>query len=125
VWRPQLIARPLVAVGLRISPEECTREMSAALPECFRAGRQRLTTNVTLLNADGLPVRDRDAWPVDVEISQAFKVRRRLEAFAEGLGWLYEPRAPKKTSPDLKRADRQNMNAGQADRSFFSAGRSR
>jgi hypothetical protein len=72
------------------------------LPERFRAGRDRLTTTVTLLNADGLPGRDRDARPVNVEISHAFKVRRRLEAFAEGPGWLYEPRAPKQTSPDLK-----------------------
>jgi hypothetical protein len=50
--------------------------MSADVPEGFRPGRYRLTTTVTLINAEGLPVRDRNAWPVNVKISRTFKVRR-------------------------------------------------
>jgi hypothetical protein len=59
VWWPQHIARAFVAVGLPISPGERTREMSAEVPDGFRPGRYRLATTVTLINADGLPLRDR------------------------------------------------------------------
>jgi hypothetical protein len=69
VWPPQHIARTFVAVGLPISLVERTPEMSAAVPERFRAGRYRLTMTVTLLNADALLVRDPDVRPINVKIS--------------------------------------------------------
>jgi hypothetical protein len=50
--------------------------MFAEVPQGFRAGRYRLTTTVTLINAHGLPMRDRDGWPVNVQISHPFKVRQ-------------------------------------------------
>jgi hypothetical protein len=75
VWRPRPIDQAFAAVGLPISPGQRTREMFAEVPAGFRPGRYRLTTTVTLINADGLPVRGRDTWPVNIKISRSFDVR--------------------------------------------------
>ena len=76
MWRPQHIDQAFVAVGLPLSAAERTREMSAEVPEGFCPARYRLAGTVTLVNSDGLPVRGLDDWPVNVKISQTFKVRR-------------------------------------------------
>jgi hypothetical protein len=73
-WRPQHFDAAFVAVGFALEPGESGRELSATVPEHFRAGRYRLTTDVTLLQDDGSPVRDGNGWPLNYRISQRFKV---------------------------------------------------
>jgi hypothetical protein len=76
VWRQQRLDQAFVAIGMPVEPGQRSREMSADVPEGFRPGRYRLTVTVTLLNAEGLPLRGRDDWPVHVKISQTFKITR-------------------------------------------------
>jgi hypothetical protein len=73
-WRPARFEAWFVAVGFALEPGGHGSEHSATVPEHFRPGRYRLTTDVTLLHDDGTPVRDGNGWPLNYRISQRFKV---------------------------------------------------
>ena len=75
VWRRLHISQAFAAWGQRVLPGTRTRAMSAHVPRDFRPGRYRLTTSLTVLDADGSPVR-RHGRPVNVAISCTFLIAR-------------------------------------------------
>jgi hypothetical protein len=76
VWRALHFSQAFAAWGAQVLPGERTREMLASVPRDFRSGRYRLTTSLTVLDADGTPVR-RDGRPVNVGVSRTFVIKRR------------------------------------------------
>jgi hypothetical protein len=72
-WRPQHITQAFVTIGLPVWPGERTRALSGDVPEGFRlavtGSRHRHAAQ-----RRWLPARGRDDWPVNVKISQTFKV---------------------------------------------------
>lgn len=75
VWRPRPTARAFAAWGRQVSPTEISTPMVARVPPDFEPGPYRLTTNLTVLHADGSPVRKAER-PVNIAISCAFLVER-------------------------------------------------
>jgi hypothetical protein len=74
VWRPQPITEGRVASGGPVEAGKRSREMSAHVPNDFPAGRYRLTTYLTPLDQNGLPIR-RGVWPVHIKlVSKAFSI---------------------------------------------------
>jgi hypothetical protein len=76
VWRPLHISQAFAAWGAQVFPGTRTREMLARVPRDFRPGRYRLTTSLTVLDPNGLPVRRRGR-PVNLGISGAFVIKHR------------------------------------------------
>jgi hypothetical protein len=73
-WRSQPVTEARVGAG---GPVEAGKrsELSARIPHDFHPGRYRLTTQVTPLDQNGLPV-FRGIWPVNVKlVSKAFSVK--------------------------------------------------
>jgi hypothetical protein len=74
-WRSQPITEGRVASGGPVEAGKRSREMSAHVPNDFPAGRYRLTTYLTPLDQNGLPIR-RGVWPVHIKlVSRAFSVK--------------------------------------------------
>jgi hypothetical protein len=75
IWRSQPITEGRVASGGPVEAGKRSREMWAHVPNDFPAGRYRLTTYLTPLDQNGLPIR-RGVWPVHIKlVSKAFSIK--------------------------------------------------
>jgi hypothetical protein len=83
LWRPRPTGMAFAAWGKSLSPGLSSTKMSAHLPADFQPGRYRLITSLTVLQADGSPVRG-PAGPKQIRVSRKFNLKRHKRRPASG-----------------------------------------